>query len=146
MRFWRLARQRFAAFDGLGAYLNGGRWNRTGLPAVYCSEHLSLAALEILVHLEVDPDGLPDEYVKIPVEVPRSIKLTRIEHLPDDLEETVHLGSQWFESGVTLGLLVPSVVIPEECNLLVNPTHRDFRRLKILPTRRFRFDTRLSPL
>jgi RES domain-containing protein len=145
MRFWRLARQCFATLDGLGAYLNGGRWNRPGLPLVYCSEHLSLAVLEILVHLEVDPDGLPDEYVKIAVDIPRSIKLARIDHLPIDLEDTVGLGSRWFESSATLGLLVPSVVIREERNLLLNPQHRDFPRLKVLDAQAFRFDPRLNP-
>lgn len=145
MKFWRLARQRFAALDGLGAYLNGGRWNRPGLPAVYCSEHPSLAVLEILVHLEVDPDGLPDEYVKIAIEVPRSIKMTRIERLPGDLDETVELGSRWFESTTTLGLLVPSVVIPEERNLLLNPQHRDFARVRIFDSQPFRLDARLNP-
>lgn len=146
MRFWRLARRRFSALDGFGAHLYGGRWNRAGLAMVYAAEHLSLAVLEVLVHLEVDPEDFPDDYVKIPIEVPLSISLDRIERLPDDLDEAKDLGSQWFRSGKTVGLLVPSVVVHEECNLLLNPEHRDFPRLTILDARPFRFDSRLSPL
>lgn len=146
MRWWRLARRPFTALDGVGARLYGGRWNRRGLAMVYCSEHLSLAVLEVLVHLELDPEDFPDDYVKIPIEIPRSIKMSKIEHLPTDLDQTIDLGSRWFESNATLGLLVPSVVIPEERNLLLNPHHRDFARLKIPDSQPFRFDSRLSPL
>jgi RES domain-containing protein len=146
MSFWRLARRRFSALDGFGAHLYGGRWNRAGLAMVYTSEHLSLAVLEVLVHLEVDPEDFPDDYVKIPIEVPLSITLDTIERLPGDLDETKDLGSQWFRSGKTVGLLVPSVVVHEERNLLLNPEHRDFPRLSILNAQPFRFDSRLSPL
>ena len=144
MRFWRLARRRFSALDGYGSHLYGGRWNRAGLAVVYCAEHLSLAVLEALVHLELDPEDFPEDYVKIPIEVPRSIKLDRIESLPIDLEDAKESGSQWIRSGKTLGLLVPSVVVQEERNLLLNPEHRDFSRLAILDPQTFRFDPRLN--
>jgi RES domain-containing protein len=144
MRFWRLARRRFSALDGYGSHLYGGRWNRAGLAVVYCAEHLSLAVLEVLVHLELDPEDFPEDYVKIPIEVPRSIKLDRIENLPSDLEDAKELGSQWIRSGKTLGLLVPSVVVHEERTLLLNPEHRDFSRLAILDPQTFRFDPRLN--
>jgi RES domain-containing protein len=145
MRFWRLARRRFSALDGYGSHLYGGRWNRAGLAVVYCAEHLSLAVLEVLVHLELDPEDFPDDYVKIAIEVPRSIKLDRIESLPSDLEDAKELGSEWIRSGETLGLLVPSVLVHEERNLLLNPEHRDFSRLAILDPQPFRFDPRFSP-
>ena len=145
MRFWRLARRGFSALDGYGAHLYGGRWNHPGLAVLYCAEHLSLAVLEVLVHLEVDPEEFPDDYVKVPIDLPRSIKLDRIGSLPNDLEETRDLGSQWFRSAKTVGLLVPSVVVHEEHNLLLNPEHRDFLRLNIQEAQPFRFDPRLSP-
>jgi len=111
----------------------------------YCSEHLSLAVLEVLVHLEVDPEDFPADYVKIPIEIPPSVKLDRIERVPDDMRQTAEIGSKWYRSGKTLGLLVPSVIIPEERNLLLNPTHPDFPRVKVLDAQPFRFDSRLNP-
>ena len=142
---WRLARRPFIAMDGAGARLYGGRWNRRGLAMVYCAEHLSLAVLEVLVHLELDPEDFPADYVKIPIEIPRSVKLDRIERLPDEMRQTVEIGSRWYRSGKTLGLLVPSVIVPEERNLLLNPTHPYFPRLKVLDAQPFRFDPRLNP-
>jgi RES domain-containing protein len=146
MRFWRLARKRFAALDGYGAHLYGGRWNRAGLAMVYCAEHLSLAVLEVLVHLEVDPEDFPDDYVKIAIEVPASIRLDRIDRLPIDLDDDPkELGTRWFRSGKTLGMLVPSMVVHEERNLLLNPEHTDFMRLQIGDAQPFRLDPRLNP-
>ena len=145
MRFWRLARQRYATLDGYGSHLYGGRWNHAGLAMVYCAEHLSLAVLEVLVHLEVDPEDFPVDYVKIPIDLPGSINLDRLERLPGDLNDTKELGSDWFRARRTLGLLVPSIVVPEERNLLLNPEHPEFQRLQVKDAQPFRFDIRLSP-
>ena len=68
MRLWRLARRPYRAFDGEGARPAGGRWTSAGTPLVYTSAHLSLAALELLVH--VDPDELPDDLVALEIEAP----------------------------------------------------------------------------
>jgi len=94
VRLWRLARRPFDAIDGEGARLFGGRWNRPGLAVVYCAINLSLAVLEILVHLDVELREFPSDYVKIPIEIPRSLKLDRIDHLPEDLADTIEIGSQ----------------------------------------------------
>ncbi|HVN28178.1 MAG TPA: RES family NAD+ phosphorylase [Candidatus Binataceae bacterium] len=144
MRVWRLAQRPFAAIDGEGARLYGGRWNRAGLAIVYCAINLSLAVLEVLVHLDVEVQEFPSDYVKIPIEVPRSVRLDRIDRLPDDLADTVEIGSRWFRTAKTVGLLVPSVVVPEERNLLLNPSHRDFPRLQVRTAQPFRFDPRLN--
>jgi RES domain-containing protein len=144
VRVWRLARLPFAALDGTGARLYGGRWNRRGLAMVYCSEHLSLAVLEVMVHLELTPDDFPADYLKIPIDIPDAVKLDRLENLPRDDEAAEEIGSRWYSTGKTLGLLVPSVIIPEESNLLLNPSHRDFSRVRIRGTDSFRFDARLN--
>jgi RES domain-containing protein len=145
VRLWRLARRPFDAIDGEGARLFGGRWNRPGLAVVYCAINLSLAVLEILVHLDVELREFPSDYVKIPIEIPRSLKLDRIDHLPEDLADTIEIGSQWCQAAKTVGLLVPSIVVPEERNLLLNPSHRDFPRLHVREAQQFRIDARLNP-
>ena len=142
---WRLARRPFIAIDGEGARLCGGRWNRPGLAVIYCAANLSLAVLEVLVHLDVELREFPSDYVKIPMEIPRSVKLDRIDRLPKDLAHTIEIGSRWRRTAKTVGLLVPSIVVPEERNLLLNPEHSDFRRLRVHAAQPFRFDTRLSP-
>jgi len=144
VRLWRLARRPFVAIDGEGARLYGGRWNQPGLAVVYCAINLSLAVLEVLVHLDVELREFPSDYVKIPIEIPRSVKLDRIDRLPKDLADTIEIGSRWFQAAKTVGLLVPSIVVPEERNLLLNPSHRDFPRLQVRDARPFRFDPRLS--
>ncbi len=143
MRAWRLARRRYAALDGAGARRYGGRWNRPGLPIVYASEHLSLAVLEIIVHLEVALDEFPADYVKIAIDVPDALSIRRVERLPKAEAEMTEIGSRWYESGSSAALAVPSIVVPEEFNLLFNPEHAEFRKVKAAAPEPFRFDRRL---
>lgn len=67
---WRLCRAPFAALDGEGARRFGGRWNSPGRPVVYFADHPALAVLEVIVHLDVAPDDLPDDYVLLKVSLP----------------------------------------------------------------------------
>lgn len=143
MRAWRLARRRYAALDGAGASRYGGRWNRRGQAVVYASEHLSLTVLEIIVHLDLAPDEFPDDYVKIAIEIPDSVSIQRISVLPPNDEEMLRTGVAWYESGAAAVLMAPSVVVPEEYNLLFNPAHADFSAIKPSSPERFRFDRRL---
>ncbi len=143
MRAWRLARRRYAALDGAGARHYGGRWNRPGQAVVYASENLSLAVLEIIVHLEVALDEFPSDYVKIAIEVPDAVSIRRIERLPKTDAEMSEFGSRWYESASSAVLAVPSIVVPEEFNLLLNPEHADFHKIKAAASRPFRFDRRL---
>ncbi len=143
MRAWRLAAKRFAALDGAGARLYGGRWNRRGQSVVYSSENLSLAVLEVIVHLELALEDFPADYVKIAIEVPDALELERIEKLPRTAARTREIGASWYDSGKSVGLLVPSVIVPEEHNVLLNPRHPQFESIKALPTKPFRFDPRL---
>lgn len=149
MRVWRITRRRHAAFDGEGARLYGGRWNLPGRPLVYCSEHLSLAALEVLVH--TDPDLLPPDLVAVPAEIPDDLTMARwrAEDLPAGWRgypapETLQVaGSEWWEDGDAAVLSVPSAVIPEEHNLLLHPLHPDFEEIRVGEPRPFAFDPRL---
>lgn len=149
MDLWRLTPERNAerAFSGEGAKKYGGRWNRSGIAAVYASSSLALCTLEILVHL--DPVLFPSHYlyhITVSDKVPTS-ELS--EDLPNDWriypapEILQDIGSRWLISRVTCALRVPSAVIPTEWNWVLNPLHPDFARLAIAGPQLYEFDPRL---
>ncbi|MGH9851922.1 MAG: RES family NAD+ phosphorylase [Blastocatellia bacterium] len=151
MRVWRLCRAKHAAtaFDGEGARLFGGRWNEKGVPVVYASATLSLAALEVLVHHRVPLP--PQDFVAISADFPQRVRLETIEEarLPRDWQadppprELQQIGSEWARSLRSLVLVVPSALISQEFNYLINPRHPAFARLKIAAPKPFPFDPRL---
>ncbi len=151
MQVWRLCRARHAntAFDGEGARLYGGRWNHKGLPIVYTSATLSLAALEVLVHHRVPIP--PFEFVALAAEISARLKIEtiRAQELPTDWQtdpapiELQDMGSEWLQRASSAVLAVPSAIIETEFNYLINPRHPDFGRLKIHPPTSFSFDGRL---
>jgi RES domain-containing protein len=152
MQVWRICRRRYAkrAFDGKGAREYGGRWNRRGDVVAYASSTLSLAALELFVNLV--PARVPKDLVAIAADIPDGVSIeqwevstlsrnwTQTAPLPEILQD---LGSEWIRSQRTAVLLVPSVVIPEEFNVLLNPTHADYARFEVGRPRRFQFDPRM---
>jgi RES domain-containing protein len=140
------------AFDGEGARQLGGRWNSVGTPVIYTAATVSLAALELLVHADVE--DMPSGYVVIPVDIPKSLRIESVEQadLPDHWRgcapyprECQRLGDDWVASRRTVVLTVPSVVVPRERNYLLNPAHPDFRKLVIGKPENFKFDERLFP-
>jgi RES domain-containing protein len=147
---WRITSSRHAghAFDGEGARLYGGRWNRPGVPVVYCSTTLSLAALEYFVHLE---PGLAPSLVTIAAEIPASLaaEVRDVKSLPSDWrsypapEKLKDLGTDWARSRRTAVLYVPSAVIPHEQNVLLNPLHPDFPKIRLCEAEPFSFDPRM---
>lgn len=148
---WRLvkARQVSTAFDGEGARRYGGRWNLRGTSMVYLGGSLSLAALEIFVHLTAEDARLA--FAAIQMDVPDSVSVRELasEQLPDNWREEPPpeackaLGTAWVKSGETALFRVPSVIVPNEHNYLLNPRHRDMRRLRIRPPQPFGFDNRM---
>ena len=148
MVVWRLARAVYPALDGEGARRRGGRWNEPGTPVVYTSEHLSLAVLESLVH--ADPDLLPDDLTAFQIEIPDEIAepaLVAFEAggLPDGWEApdvSARLGQEWAASGGAV-MVVPSVVVPQERNVLLNPRHARAPEIRVVRREPFAFDTRL---
>lgn len=151
MKVWRLTSRRYAehAFDGEGARLYGGRFNHSGTAIVYCSESLSLAVLEMLVHLE--SQQAPTDWVAIPALVPAELPIRELnaEELPEGWrrypapEALKTLGSDWADAGEAVALSVPSVVIPHERNLLLNPLHPDMKRVEVGSPEPFVLDPRL---
>jgi RES domain-containing protein len=150
MRLWRICRQVHAAgaFSGEGARLFCGRWNTQGMRVVYTSPSLALAAVETFVHLE--PNLRPDDLVAIEAELPADIAAERLDlkSLPRNWyelrdESLRAFGDSWILARETIALRVPSAAIRGEWNVLLNPEHPDFHKLKIEKPKRFEFDLRM---
>ena len=138
-----------AALDGEGARLHGARWSSPGRPVVYAASHLSLAALEYLVH--IDPDDAPDDLVALRLDVRDGATETVCETtaLPAGWRETPPppecqaIGDEWAGRGQHLMLRVPSVLVPEETNVLLNPAHAEAASVRVSLSRPFAYDVRL---
>ena len=146
---WRIVKAAHAdhAFTGEGARRTGGRWNSPGVPMVYASEHKSLAVLEMLAHLY--PGEMP-RYLTFRIELDAGlVERWPLERLPPRWREempasaTRLLGDAWAKESRSAALAVPSAIIPEELNLLLNPSHPDFAKIKIAKPTPFAFDPRL---
>jgi RES domain-containing protein len=125
------------AFSGIGAARGGGRWNSRGTHVAYAALSRSLAELEVLVH--IDRLRAPFDYVFVEADIPRdAIETVRVGRLPSDWRsmppppELRVIGDAWIRSQRSLALRVPSAVVPEEFNLLVNPTHPRFGELRVV--------------
>jgi RES domain-containing protein len=148
---WRIVKAKHlkAAFSGEGARIYGGRWNSVGIPLVYTSETISLAVLELVVHVN-EMDLLLRKFVKIPVSFDESmVQVFPREKLPknwNDLpptEATQRIGNKWFREGQYAVLKVPSAVTPEEHNFLLNPIHKDFSKIKFGKSKKIKIDKRI---
>ncbi len=148
-RIYRICRRSFAALDGRGAFLYGGRWNTRGTAVVYASSTLALAALESLAHYS--PDTAPDDLIAMTIEIPAAATIARLaEALPSDWARSSDhpacqaAGDLWARAGSALALRVPSAIVPEEENVLLNPLHAQMARVRIVARRDFVFDPRLA--
>ena len=140
MRIYRMHRSARAAGDYVGAMAAGGRWNPIGTPMLYAARYLSLACVEVLVHL--DKSELPRDYVWSTAKLPRAPRSLQFENF-NSITSCQAAGYSWVRSIRHLAVQVPSVVIPEECNILLNPNHADYSSVLWSEPRSFRFDPRL---
>jgi RES domain-containing protein len=154
MRIWRLCREPFAseAFSGEGARRFGGRWNSRGVPMVYASTSLALAVIELFVHLE--PGQAPDDLVYLSALLPegepaRTLKSAELppawwaDNAAAGAATTRDLGDARIRARSSLALMVPSVPIRAEWNVLLNPLHPRMGELQIEPPQPFCFDARM---
>lgn len=148
MRAWRLTRAVYAsdALSGRGAAIAGNRWNSPGTRVAYAATSRALAALEMLVH--VTRETVPPDLVFVPIDVPDRL-VVEATAIPGDWADLPYgpsarrYGDRWVAERRSLGLRVPSVVVPAERNVLINPQHRAFGRVRVGPAERFAFDRRL---
>jgi RES domain-containing protein len=149
---WRLARSEFAnELDGHGPRLFGARWTSRGRNAVYTASHLSLSVLEVYVNI---PQELRDDLPilrAVRLSIPDDARTAQVsqEQLaelmaePDPIAASRTVGDDWLDRSDTLVLEVPSVLVPEETNLVLNPAHARMVEVKIISARAFHFDPRL---
>lgn len=154
--FWRIATDTkdYEADDmlGAGAEKTGGRWNGPGVPMVYSASSRALACLETLVHLNAG--GLPlNRYlveVAVPDDIWAAVERTTQTSLPVgwDAEPagrvSIAFGSEWASNKRSAVLVVPSVIVPEEYNLLINPAHPDAVRVTAAKIRKWLYDPRVA--
>ncbi len=151
MRVWRLCRAIHAAetFSGEGARRFGGRWNSHGVPMVYTSTSLALAAIELFVHLE--PNQQPSDLVAISAALPAGEPAQRLtpDRLPpnwwtDEFEPLRAVGNHWIREARSLAIEVPSAALRMEWNVLLNPLHPALTQLQIDTPQPFQFDAHVS--
>ncbi|MCC6516617.1 MAG: RES family NAD+ phosphorylase [Chitinophagales bacterium] len=136
--------------QGIGAKMYGGRWNNVGNAVVYTSSSRALAALEVLVHLPSTTLKKLD-FTMVSIEIPEnSVEEIFYADIKRDFQINrfstyfKNIGDNWLRENSSLLLKVPSVVIHEEMNYLINPNHKDFNKVKLTEMKLFRFDDRLA--
>lgn len=154
---WRIGTDTpdYAADDlsGTGAKITGGRWNRKGTPMLYCASNISLACLETIVHLGAG--SLPLNRYLIQIDVPK-VLFSSATYLDKntapvgwDAEPTgkvsLDFGTDWCSSRTSALLCVPSTIVPEELNVLINPLHPDANKISFLKIRKWIYDARVRP-
>ena len=151
---WRISADTrdYEAHDlsGTGAKISGGQWNRPGLPVVYASCSIALAVLETMAHLAAG--SLPLNRFLVRIDVPDDLWATR-EQLSEHSaavgwsaepagKVSLDLGDQWLRGQASVLLQVPSVIVPEERNVLINPLHPGAARIQSSKIRLFQYDAR----
>ena len=146
MQLWRISR--YADLSGEGGRIAGGRWHSRGRPILYAAEHPAGALVEILVHL--DRDLLPDHCQLITLAAVPTLAVPEVAEssLPPGWSSnpafTRPIGDAWLQQRASLLLRVPSVILPDTWNMLVNPAHPDIATLRIEKLQAFPLDRRLA--
>ena len=152
MRLWRICRRPYADLAREGARLFGGRWNSPGRPVVYTAETAALAVLEVRVHLDLTVDLLPADFVLMKIETAKRTRTKSVRGsrsaapaiaTATKVTSEIEYGDEWLESLRTPLLRVPSSIVPESRNVLINPLHPDARSITVASIRLFEFDERL---
>jgi len=153
---WRIATdtRSYEADDlsGAGAKSTGGRWNAVGEALLYTSETQALACLETVVHLNAG--GLPLNRYLVSITIPAAVRAAARTETPGSLpvgwdanpsgRASIRFGTAWLRSGASALLRVPSVIVPDEYNVLINPLHPDSRAIMAVKIRKWLYDPRLT--
>jgi RES domain-containing protein len=154
IRAWRIATDTpgYTADDltGAGAKISGGRWNRPGSALLYCASNISLAVLETFIHLGAG--GLPLNRYLVELAIPDDVwDRAIVLHAPpvgwDAIptgKVSLDEGDRWLKANRSALLIVPSVIVQEEWNVLVNPMHADAAAIAARKVRKWTYDPRLT--
>jgi RES domain-containing protein len=147
MVLWRISG--YAGLDGLGGLLSSARWHTRGRRIVYLAATPAGALIEVLVHLELSPARMPKPWrlMKVRVEEGTSSERIPAEKLAgnwrDAPEVSARAGDEWLAGKRSALLEVPSAIVPETSNWLLNPEHPDSARIHLVEHEAFRLDSRL---
>jgi RES domain-containing protein len=143
---WRISN--YATLSGEGGLLYSARWHTSGQRIVYLAESPAGAMIEALVHLELDDADWPRSYRLMQAEHPADLRVETLKPSPvkswkTSFAATRRLGNEWLQSQQSALARVPSAILAETWNVLLNPDHPDARRVRILRTIRAEYDPRL---
>lgn len=154
MKVYRIEREKYldTTLQGVGAALTEGyRWNSLNTYLVYTAQSRSLATLEVSVHLDFSED-LPTDRFYVEIDIPDDIEILALsmEQLPENWDskppilETQFIGDDFVSTKNAAVLKVPSAIVPQEFNYLINPNHRDTAKIKVISVERLQFDNRFK--
>jgi len=151
MYIYRITKKEHSTLDGMGGLYGPGRWHKKGSLVIYASEHASLAAWEKIVHV-ASFENLSNDLLLVKIEIPDELE---IQTVPQSVlvkgwdsfpfcSETVNYGTSFLQNKEYLGLKVPSAIIPDEFNIILNPLHPGIQACKVIRSIPFIFDKRIS--
>ena len=150
MRIWRISN--YADLSGIGGLKVAGRWHEKGRQIAYAADHPSTTLLEVLVHLEIDVEDIPDNFQILEIDVPTALRIDFVDEAEleklfvgwrNDVRITRAQALPWFQELQTPILRVPSVILPGTSNFLINPLHVDAGKITIVSARKHPYDARL---
>ena len=149
MIVYRITNEKFKSdISGNGAALYGSRWNSKGKRLLYTSQFISLSILESLVHLKIKE--IPSTQYLLHIELPDDIEIAEISYKKikinwrEETEYTQWLGNNFLQNNQSLIMKVPSAIVPQESNILLNPMHARFKKVKIVLSELLELDKRLT--
>lgn len=148
MPVYRIASNEFIHdLSGYGAKLNGGRWNREGVAVLYTGSSIALCAWEYWVHLPEAITLKQNAFAAATIQIPdSSIRVLAANDLPDEWEREekalLNLTHVWIGRNEHLVMQVPSAIIQNECNYLINPLYPLFPQVALVSVAPFSFDKR----
>jgi RES domain-containing protein len=145
---WRISN--YLELSGQGGLRAAARWHNAGAPIVYTASSPASALLEVLVHLELnEPMYMPDSYQLLKIEVSDGMLITEVDeiNLDDNWQRLTDIsraiGDKWLSELSSALLAVPSAIVPHTKNYLLNPAHRDAKKIKVKSHGSYPFDFRL---
>ncbi len=147
IKVYRVVKKQYAAnaYSGEGSRLTTGRWHTKGTSIVYASTSIALAILEVIVHFQ--PFSVIPKLVVVPAKIPEKTCVDvnvyyNLKSINDEIVTRL-IGDSWIKNSQSLALKVPSVIVPRESNILINPKHEEIKLVKVLDSFEFQLDERL---